>query len=127
MSEDLTGIGDQAMRSHLVITSTGQGWTRQTSFQYVTVQRGEFVFVVFAQGSVGPVESLPAASDQSDPMIDLAVQIVSDGQVSPDESVFAEDGTSTGGLWEFMPAQGDPLLMGLVPWMDQVMYPAPER
>lgn len=127
ISEDLTGIGDQAMRSQLAITSTGQGWTRQTSFQYITVQRGKFVFVVSAQSSLGPVESLPATSGQPDPMIDLAVQIVSDGQVSPDEPAFAEQGTSTGGLWGFMPAQSDPLLMGLAPWMDQVLYPAPER
>jgi len=126
-SEDLTGIGDQAMRSQLTVTSTGQGWTNQSTFQYITVQQGEFVFVISAQSSVGPVESVPAPSDGSDPMIDLAVQIVSDGQVSSDEPVFAEEGTSTGGLWGFMPAQGDPLLMDLVPWTDQVMYPAPER
>lgn len=127
IGEDLTGIGDQAMRSQLTVTSTDQEWRNQTTFQYITVQRGEFVFVVSSRSSVGPVESLPATSGQPDPMIDLAVQIASDGQVSPDEPVFAEDGTSTGGLWGFMPDQGDPLLTGLVPWMDQVMYPTPDR
>ncbi len=127
LSEDLTGIGDGATRSHLTITSTSQGWTHQTTFQYITVRRGEFVFVISAQSGVGPVESLPATSDQTDPMFDLAVQIVSDGQVSPDEPEFSEDGTSTAGLWGFMPAEGDPLLMGLVPLMDQVMYPELER
>ena len=69
VSEDLTGVGDQAMRSQLTITSTYPGGTRQISFQYITVQRGAFVFVVFAQRSVGPVESLPATSDEPDPMI----------------------------------------------------------
>ncbi len=127
VSEDLTGIGDQAAHSHLTITSTSQGSIRQTTFQYLTVQRGEFVFVVSAQSSVGPVESLPVPSDGPDPMIDLAVHIVSDDEASPDEPVFAGQGASTGGLWGFMPAQGNPLLMGLVPWMDQVMYPVPER
>lgn len=127
MSEDLTGIGDQATHSHITITSTSQGSTSQTTLQYITVQRGEFVFVVSAMGRVGPVESLPEPGDGPNPMIDLAVQIASDGQVSPDEPVFAEDGTSTGGLWGFMPPEDDPLLMGLVPFTDQVLYPAPER
>lgn len=127
VSEDLTGIGDQAMRSHLTVTSTGQSLINQTMLQYITVQRGEFVIVVSAQSGVGPAEALPAPSDQPDPIIDLAAQIVSDGQVSLDEPVFAEDGTSTGGLWGFMPAQGDLLLMGLVPLTDRVLYPVPEQ
>jgi hypothetical protein len=127
ISEDLTGIGDGAMRSQLTVTSTGQGLTNQTTLQYITVQHGEFVFVVSGMSRVGPVESLPATGDGPDPMLDLAGQIASDGEVSPDEPVFAENGTSTGGLWGFMPAQGDPLLMGLVPFTDQVMYPVPER
>jgi len=127
ISEDLTGLGDQATRSQLTLTSTSQGWTSQTTFQYVTVRRGEFVFVVSAQSRVGPGESLPAPSDGPDPLFDLAVQIVSDGRVSPDAPVVAENGTSTGGLWGFMPTQSDPLLMGLAPWIDQVLHPAPER
>jgi hypothetical protein len=43
------------------------------------------------------------------------------------EPVFAENGMSTGGLWGFMPAQSDPLLIDLVPKMDQVLFSAPER
>ncbi len=127
VSEDLTGIGDGATRSHLTITLTDQGSIRQRTFQYLTVQRGEFMFVIAAQSSLGPVETLPAPSDGLDPMLDLAVQIVSDGEASPDEPAYAEDGTSTGGLWGLMPVSDDPLLMGLTPWIDQVAYPAPER
>lgn len=127
VSEDLTGIGDGATRSHLTITSTDYESIRQRTFDYLTVQRGEFVFVIAAVSGLGPVETLPAPSDGPDPMLDLAVQIVSDGEASPDEPVFVENGTSTGGLWGFMPAQDDPLLMGLAPWMDQEPYPAQDR
>jgi hypothetical protein len=128
LSESTTGIGDQATRSRNTITSEGMGTINQTTFQSVTVQQGEFVFVISSRSSLGPVEALPVSTpDEPDPMLLLATQIATEGQISSDEPVFAVDGTSTGGLWDFMPAEGDPLLMGLAPLGDQVLYPVPER
>ena len=128
LSKDLDGVGDQATHSQLTVTSTSGDWVNQIIFQYITVQQGDFVFVIFSQSRVGPVESLPAtASTQPDPMLDLATQIVTDGQPSADDPVYAQNGTSTGGLWGFMPAKDDPLMTGLVPMTDYVLYPVPEQ
>ena len=124
ISEDLTGIGDQATRARLTLTSEGGDWINQNIFQYVAVQRGEFVIVIYAQSSLGPVEEPPDVTDAPDPMLELATQIAIEGEPSPEEANYAQDGTSTGGLWGFMPETGDPLLLGLVPLWDQLLYPA---
>lgn len=126
-SEDLPGIGTQAMRSSLVITATSDdGWTIETTFEYITVQRDAYIFVVGPMSGRGPVEgALPDDTESSNPMIDLATAMADHGAPASDEVVFAEDGTSTGGLWEFMPVPGDPLLMGLVPFQDSISFPPP--
>ena len=63
--------------------------------------------------------------DTSLPTVELAAEIATYGEPSTDEPTFREDGTSTGGLWGFMPPADDPLLRGLVPIRDTILYPTP--
>lgn len=124
VSEDVPDVGDQATQARLTVTSEGGDSISQMTFQYVVIQRDEYVFVISSDGRLGPVKELPAtATEASDTILELAIQIAAEGEPSPDEASYAEDGTSTGGLWGFMPETGDPLLMGLVPLWDQLLYP----
>jgi hypothetical protein len=124
--EELADIGTQAALARLVISDEANATTNEVIFEYVTVQRDQYVFVVTVQSNRGPYEgSLPAIGDLASPAIALATDLAANGQPSEEEAVFSEDGTSTGGLWGFMPAEGDPLLVGLTPYMDFVQFPAP--
>ena len=118
---ELPGIGSQAVLSRLDYSSPAtNSW-----IEYVTVQRDAYVFLVSARGSVSPDAPGSAEVDTSLPTVDIATEMATNGAPSPDEPVFSEDGTSTGGLWGFMPAHDDPLLADLVPQMDTVLYPLP--
>jgi hypothetical protein len=124
--EELADIGTQAALARLVISDEANATTNEVIFEYVTVQRDQYVFVVTVQSNRGPYEgSLPAIGDLPSPAIALATDLAANGQPGSEEAVFSEDGTSTGGLWGFMPDKGDPLLVGLTPYMDFVQYPAP--
>jgi hypothetical protein len=127
-TEELSGIGTRATLSRLVISDESNGTTSETVFEYVTVQRDEYVLVVTVRSNRGPYEgSLPDIADLPSAAIDLATELATNGQASDEPATFSEDGTSTGGLWGFMPAEGDPLLFGLTPFMDMVMYPIPAQ
>lgn len=79
-----------------------------------------YVFAVMTvTGGLYEAGATPVATaDPTATALGLATTLVANGQPSPDEAVFYEDGTSTGGDWGFMPAEGDPLLSGLLPNMD---------
>jgi hypothetical protein len=124
-SEDLPDIGSQA--TLVRIDYTGQ--VSEVWLEYVTVQRDQYVFFVSADGSV--FVNMPGSDDvdKSLPTVEIAAAIATNGHPSPNEPTFEptfmEDGTSTGGLWGFMPPADDPLLMGLVPVQDSILYPNP--
>ncbi|HYH12615.1 MAG TPA: hypothetical protein VD789_09705 [Thermomicrobiales bacterium] len=120
-SEDLPDIGSRA--SLVRLDHTGQGSTFW--LEYVTVLRDQYVISVSATGSVW--DAVPGSDevDRSLPTVDIAAGMAQVGEPSPDEPVFMDDGTSTGGLWGFMPSADDPLLMGLVPSQDFVLFPIP--
>ncbi len=120
---DTPDLGDQATNARLSMTFDDGESARRTTYQQIAVQRGEYVIFIGSVSEVGPMDELPAEPDDFDPLLDLANQIAAEGQPSAEEAIFAEDGTSTGGLWGFMPVSGDPLLIGLVPLMDQILYP----
>lgn len=120
-SEDLPTVGTQAMLVRMDYSEDeSEFW-----MEFVTVQRDEYVFFVSANGSI--LFSTPETDDfdKSLPAEAIATAIATDGEPSPDESNFVEDGTSTGGLWGFMIPANDPLLMGLVPFQDTILYPNP--
>jgi len=120
-SEDLPDIGSQA--TLVRVDHTGQG--SNVWLQYVTVQRDRYVFLVSTEGSV--FANMPGSDDvdTSLPTVEIAAAIAAHGEPSPHEQAFREDGTSSGGLWEFMLPADHPLLMGLVPVHDSILYPIP--
>ncbi len=123
-TEELADLGTQATLARLTMSSNNDDLTNETTIEYVTVQRDEYVIVVASTSLRGPYEgTLPAIGEPPSATVDLATELAANGQPSDEEAALSEDGTSTGGLWGFMPAEGDPLLHGLVPFMDMVMYP----
>lgn len=125
-TEELADIGTRATLARLTMSSNLDDLTNETTIEYVTVQRDEYVFVVASTSHRGPYEgTLPDIGDLPSPTIDLATELATNSLPSDEEPAFAEDGTSTGGLWGFMPAEGDPLLLGLTPYIDVVMFPEP--
>lgn len=120
-SETLPDIGSQAMLVRVdYIEERSNVW-----MEYVVVQRDQYVFFVSASGRVFGNMPGSADVDTSLPTVELAAQIAAHGEPSTDEPTFREDGTSTGGLWGFMPPADDPLLRGLVPYGDFILYPTP--
>jgi hypothetical protein len=120
-SRELSGVGTQAILSRNDFANTSsRHW-----IEYATVQRDTYVILVSAIGFV--IQNAPGAAevDTSLPTEDIAIWIAANGAPSPDAPVFAEDGSSTGGLWGFMPENDDPMLMGLVSLTDVVIYPVP--
>ena len=120
-SETLPDIGSQAMLVR--VDHVGEG--SDVWMEYVVVQRGQYVFFVSASGSTfGNMQGSDEA-DKSLPTVELAAEIAAHGEPSTEGPAFREDGTSTGGLWGFMPPADDPLLRGLVPFSDTILYPNP--
>jgi hypothetical protein len=118
---DLAGVGE---RANLVRVDSvfPQGYQSQ---EYILTLREHYVFTVMTiTGGPSTTGGTPVAiSLSSAAAINLAISLVESGQPSPDATVFAEDATSTGGDWAFMPAAGDPLVHGLYPTLDQQLYP----
>ena len=120
-AEDLPGIGSQATLVRSDYTGPGSSvW-----LEYVTVQRDQYVFFVSATGSIFLDTPGSDDVDTSLPTVAIATAIASEGEPSPEEPVYMDDGTSTGGLWGFMLPANDPLLMGMVPFADIILYPRP--
>ena len=120
-SETLPDIGSQAMLVR--IDHIGEG--SEVWMEYVVVQRDQYVFFVSAFGSTFVNMQGSDDIDTSLPTVELAAEIAARGEPSMDEPTFREDGTSTGWLWGFMPPVDDPLLRGLVPISDSILYPTP--
>ena len=109
-NQAIEGLGDEA---HAFDTHfTGEGIDAYS--RYLLVWDGESVFFNII---VGP--SLEAIS-----AVDLLMEyMVEEGEFSPEPEVFAADGTSTGGIWGFFPANDHPALTGLAPTSDQIEFP----
>ncbi|MDQ3656122.1 MAG: hypothetical protein M3457_13725, partial [Chloroflexota bacterium] len=121
VTADLSGPGE---RSNLVRLDFADA-TGYQSQEYVLTLHDTYVFAVMTIIG-GPYEAGATPVATADPTataLALATALVANGQPSPDEAMFYEDGTSTGGDWGFMPAAEDPLLAGLLPTMDGQLYP----
>lgn len=119
-SEDLTGVGDQATLARRDMSSgSGSMLTEQ-----VTFQRDQYVITVGTSwGSSMPSTEASAASGFVSPTTAIATDLATNGDASVDDVAFMETRTRTGGLWGFMPSEGDENLRGLLPAMDTVLYP----
>ncbi len=121
-TEALPDVGTQAARIRLEHTEPGiTVWTEN-----VIVQRNQYVFIVTSTADDGLFGMMGEGEPADTPLPTAGIAAaVADGDPSPDDPTFSDDGTSTGGLWGFMLQPGDPLLMGLVPVGDSVIYPMP--
>lgn len=79
---------------------------------------------VFADGNtVFMVSSTDSDLETSGPGADAVAQYIVDNEAESDEVTFAEDGTSTGGVFDRMPKVGDEIVADLVA-MDMEVYVA---
>jgi hypothetical protein len=110
---DLDGIGDQASTTEVSSSDDDlEGVTRIS-----IAQEGEYVYLVMSLG--GNSASVANA--------DLVLgAMVNDADPSDGDGTLAEDGTSTGGIWDTFPADDLDALTGLINAGDSIMYPEPE-
>jgi hypothetical protein len=110
---DLADVGDRATMARLY-TATSDEY--ETWLEFVTVQDERYVYVV---------TSLTAVEDKLGMATSVAAWVAQNGAPDGTEAIFAADGGSEGGLWGFMPPIGDDVLKGLIPIVDEILYPAP--
>jgi hypothetical protein len=109
---DIADIGSRASMARMHTTSGDfESW-----LEFVTVQDDRYVFVV---------SSLANAEDAAGLAISVAAWVATNGEANGDEAIFVGEGGSSGGIWGFMPPTGDEVLNGLVPIVDEILYPAP--
>lgn len=110
---DIADIGSRASYAslHTATSDEFEAW-----LEYVTVQRDNYVFIVWSLTSVESETGLATS---------IAAWVAQNGQPDGEEAIFAADGGSSGGLWGFMPPTGEETLKGLIPVTDEVLYPAP--
>jgi hypothetical protein len=106
----IDGIGDQAaVVSSVVVESEGTWISRLT-----VAQEGRYLYTVTAFGGD------PDRVADTDELLTSMVNAV---DPSDDEGTFAEDGTSTGGLWDVLPTDDHPALAGLISYGDNLENP----
>lgn len=66
--------------------------------------------------------SMEADDSAKDAAIDIASFMI-DAEAGDGEGSFSVDGTSTGGLWDKLPTNGDDVLQGLTVSADEQLYP----
>lgn len=105
---EVDDIGDKA-KTISAATEEEDG----TYYSYgIIVQDDEYVFMLIANGS----------SDPSGAINDLAKDMI-DRDAGDGDGTFNEDGSSTGGLWDFFPANDDAKLGGLLNGGDEILFP----
>lgn len=113
-AEELSQLGDGAAEATLSTDTEGY----VTWYRFVLVHEDEYFFVVSALAEV--TENVEIAND-------IAAWVIEEGEVQGDQAIFVADGGSSGGLWGFLPAAGEPVLQMLIPVTDETIYPAPEN
>lgn len=119
--DELRNVGDQALITRLDRVADG---TDALSIENVVVQRGIYVFRIQSQQNVELAPEDDAYPTITLPTVDIATSMATNGEESFDEVMFQEDGTSTGGLWNFFPSAGDEVLADQVPGTDVILLPA---
>jgi len=112
--EPVSDLGDVASAATLITTTTTPD--EETWLRFILVQEGRYLFVVY---------TLADTSEGATIADDLAQYLVDEGEEQGDEAIHVAEGGSTGGLWGFMPENGNELLGGLVPVSDELPYAAP--
>lgn len=103
---DVDGIGDQAMEINGEAMVSGSA----TPTNMLAIQSDNYIFVVIHLGDDSPEQG------------DAIGKVLADAEVSDSEVVFDEDGLSTGGFYDMLPADDDEALEGLIPMIDQDLF-----
>lgn len=97
------------------------------AYDYVVFQRGQYLVMVSSSASTFDGSSNVPAWEAEFPNLEIASDMALTSQPSTDEVVFADDGTSTGGLWGMMPGTDSGIMqeMQMRPLQDGVIFPMP--
>lgn len=98
---DVTGIGDKAIEVSGEADVSGPTPTTMLALQS---ENQLFIVIYLGEANPGIADDFGTYLADAEP-VDTEVQ-------------FSEDGTSTGGFFDMLPQEGDPLLDGLMPMMD---------
>lgn len=107
--EEIDDIGDEAMS--MTVTSESEG----TSAEVIVAREDEYLFLAASVLIGADEESTGHAKD-------LLTYMVEEGEEGGDTE-FNEDGTSTGGLWDFFPDDDFDAVADLVPGGDEEIVP----
>jgi len=110
---DIAEIGTRATLARLHTRTSDE---YETWLEFVMVQDDRYVYVVTA---------LTAVEAELGMATNVAAWVAMNGEYAGDEAIFVGDGGSSGGIWGFMPPTGDETLEGLIPVVDEILYPAP--
>jgi hypothetical protein len=106
---EVIDLGDEAM----AITASGEE-EGEPYFSYgFFVRDGQHIFYLL---------SVSGSENGAQMAHDLAQSMV-DAEPGDAEETFVEDGTSTGGIWDLLPAADDEALGGMIPQSDEVVFP----
>lgn len=108
----LAGLGDQASAISTTVVESEGTWVSRLS----VAQEGRYLYTVTAIGS--DADRVASADG-------LLAGMVNDSDPGEGDGTFMEDGSSTGGPWDVMPADDDPALAGLISYGDAVFFPEP--
>lgn len=109
--EEIDDLGDRAWVT-ILAAETPDGETGH--FRMIYIQEGTMLYTVSA---IAGSEDGTAIAD------DLAREMV-DREPGDGEEAFSRDGTSTGGVWDLLPATGDDVLDGIIGFADSEHRPA---
>lgn len=102
---DVEGMGDQA------IEVTGEADVNgPTPTTMLALQADNHLFIVINLG-----DDTPGSADAFGTFL-------ADAEPVDTDVVFSDNGTSTGGFFDMLPQEGDPLLEGLIPMMDTDLF-----
>jgi hypothetical protein len=110
---ELGDIGDQSLGARGAAEADGV----QVDTVLLAVRDGAYVYLVATVGVGEDSGSLDVATG--------IARTVIEADAGEGDGTFDEYGGSTGGLWDKMPGEDDPLLAGLTPTSDEMLYPVP--
>jgi hypothetical protein len=108
---DLSGFGDAAKE---IKGSEGQQGTMMT-FEAILLRTGDFNYIV----------TVISQNEQADQMAREIATAMLNNHAGDGDGTFNADGTSSGGIWDILPAHDDPALGALVVFGDEIVFPAP--
>ncbi len=106
---EVDDLGDEARALDTVVDEEG----RPLHLTALFVRDGQHIFYLIGSS---------AREEGAQTVLVLARSMV-DAEPGDGEESFAEDGTSTGGIWDLLPAAGHEALGEMIPQADEILFP----